>query len=428
MSRAKNSLSERDVISIWHPFTPQLNVMPPVAIVRGDGALLFDEEGNSYIDAIASWWVNLHGHAQPYLAEKISAQLKNLEHVLFSGYTHEPAVLLAERLLGHLPYLNKVFYSDDGSTAVEVALKMAFQYWHNSDRPRIKVVAFENGYHGDTFGSMSVGARNVFSQAFDKMLFEVIHIPVPLKGCEEKSFLAMDNALQKDDVAAFIFEPLIQGAGGMVMYEAKALDVLIGKCKSKNVIAIADEVMTGFGRTGKMFATDYCVNKADIVCLSKGLTGGFLPMGTTVCTEKIHTAFLTFDKTKTFFHGHSYTANPIACTAALASLDLLEKNECWNAIENISSSIKNACEKFSKNKSVNEARSFGTILALEIKTPEATEYLNPLADRVHEFFPKHGIILRPLGNILYILPPYCITNDQLEKVFTTIETFLSNQN
>lgn len=426
MSSEKISLSERDLISIWHPFTPQLNSNLPIAIIRGEGTLLFDENGNQYIDAISSWWVNLHGHAHPYIAEKISTQVKSLEHVLFSGFTHEPAVLLAERLLGHLPSLKKVFYSDDGSTAVEVALKMAFQYWHNFGIPRIKVVAFENAYHGDTFGSMSVGGRNVFSLAFEKMLFEVIHIPVPIRGCEEKSFSAMEKALKNDDVAAFIFEPLIQGAGGMIMYDATSMDVLIGKCKSKNVIAIADEVMTGFGRTGNVFAMDYCVNKADIVCLSKGLTGGFLPLGATICTEKIHSAFLTSDKTKTFFHGHSYTANPIACTAALASLDLLEKKECKSQIEEISLAMKNACEKFSRNDSVKDARCCGTILAIEIKTAEATEYLNPLADRVNEYFLKHGIILRPLGNILYVMPPYCITMEQLNKIFVTIEDFLTS--
>jgi adenosylmethionine-8-amino-7-oxononanoate aminotransferase len=424
----KNSLSKRDISAVWHPFTPQLNMEPPVAIVRGQGTLLFDEDGNSYIDAIASWWVNLHGHAHPHIAKRISEQLSILEHAIFSGYTHQPAIELAEKLLELLPHMNKVFYSDDGSTSVEVGLKMAFQFWHNERKPKTKVVAFENAYHGDTFGGMSVGARNVFNHAFEKMLFDVIHIPVPVKGEEEKSFLAMDEVLKNDDVAAFIFEPLVQGAGGMIMYEARALDVLLEKCKSKNVITIADEVMTGFGRTGKMFATDYCENKSDIICLSKGLTGGFFPLGTTLCKEKIYNAYLTSDKTKTFFHGHSYTANPLACTAALASLELFEIEKTVEKINWLKEKMLVYRNDFSKSPNVKQARNLGTILAIEIKTPEATEYLNPLADRVHNYFPKRGIILRPLGNILYVLPPYCITQEELTKVMATISEFLSELN
>jgi adenosylmethionine-8-amino-7-oxononanoate aminotransferase len=397
----------------------------PVAIVRGEGTLLFDEKGNSFIDAIASWWVNLHGHSHPYIAKKIAEQVQTLEHAIFSGFTHEPAVRLAERLLEFFPSMSKVFYSDDGSTSVEVALKMAFQYWHNAGKPKTKIIAFENAYHGDTFGSMSVGARNVFSQAFDKMLFEVIHIPVPVNGKENESIKAMKAALLQD-VAAFIFEPLVQGAGGMVMYEPRLLDELIQLAKEKEVITIADEVMTGFGRTGKMFATDYCDHKPDIICLSKGLTGGFLPLGATICSEKIHKAFLTSDKTKTFFHGHSYTANPIACSAALASLDLFEQEKTLERIAEISAYMKNACDRFEKHSAVKTVRSFGTIFAIEIKTPEATEYLNPLAEKVHSFFIERGIILRPLGNILYVLPPYCITKEELNKVTNAIEAFLSN--
>lgn len=414
--------------AVWHPFTPQLNMEPPVAIVRGEGTLLFDEAGNSYIDAIASWWVNLHGHSHPHIAKRISEQLSTLEHAIFSGYTHQPAIELAEKLLERLPYLNKVFYSDDGSTSVEVALKMAFQFWHNEGQPKTKVLAFENAYHGDTFGSMSVGARNVFSHAFEKMLFEVIHIPVPTKGNEEKSLQAFSEAIETNDVAAFIFEPLVQGAGGMVMYDAKQLDVLMEKCKSKNILVIADEVMTGFGRTGKMFATDHCVNKPDIICLSKGLTGGFLPLGATVCCEKIYNAFLTSDRTKTFFHGHSYTANPLACTAGLASLELFDMEKTMGKISMLSKAMQQQRDHFAKNNFVKEARCLGTILAMEIKTPEATEYLNPLADRVHEFFPKRGVILRPLGNILYVLPPYCITEKELTKVMTAIDEFLATIN
>jgi len=401
-------------------------MQPPIALVSGEGTLLFDDDGNAYIDGISSWWVNLHGHSNKYISSKIAVQLKKLEHAIFSGFTHEPAVELAERLLGHLPVMNKLFYSDDGSTSVEVALKMAFQFWHNSDQIKPKIIAFENAYHGDTFGAMSVGARNVFNLAFDKMLFDVIHIPVPINGEEEKSFQAMDVALLDPNVAAFIFEPLVQGAGGMIMYEAAALDQLLEKCKSKNIICIADEVMTGFGRTGKMFATDSCKIKPDIICLSKGLTGGFLPLGATLCSEKIYAAFLSSDKYKTFFHGHSYTANPIACTAALASLDLLEKENTWIRINELKDGMDRARAKFENYVHVKQARCCGTILAIEVRSNETTSYLNPLADTVNEFFIKRGVILRPLGNIIYFLPPYCITEMEFKKVIDSIDDFLVN--
>ena len=422
----KKSISQRDLQSIWHPFTPQFNMQPPIALVSGEGTLLFDDDGNAYIDGISSWWVNLHGHSNKYISSKIAVQLKKLEHAIFSGFTHEPAVELAERLLGHLPVMNKLFYSDDGSTSVEVALKMAFQFWHNSDQIKPKIIAFENAYHGDTFGAMSVGARNVFNLAFDKMLFDVIHIPVPINGEEEKSFQAMEVALLDPNVAAFIFEPLVQGAGGMIMYEAAALDQLLEKCKSKNILCIADEVMTGFGRTGKMFATDSCKIKPDIICLSKGLTGGFLPLGATLCSEKIYAAFLSSDKYKTFFHGHSYTANPIACTAALASLDLLEKENTWIRINELKDGMDRARAKFENYVHVKQARCCGTILAIEVRSNETTSYLNPLADTVNEFFIKRGVILRPLGNIIYFLPPYCITEMEFKKVIDSIDDFLVN--
>jgi adenosylmethionine---8-amino-7-oxononanoate aminotransferase len=419
-----HSLSGRDHLSIWHPFTPQLNREKAIALVRGEGALLFDDNENAYIDAIASWWVNVHGHAHPYIAEKISKQLQTLEHAIFSGYTHRPAVELAEKLKALLPQMDRVFYSDDGSTSVEVALKMAFQFWHNAGTPRTKIIAFEEAYHGDTFGSMSVGARNVFSRAFEPLLFEVVHIPAPVAGQEQAALAAMKNALD-DHVAAFIFEPLVQGAAGMRMYEPQLLDELLRLCKAHHVLTIADEVMTGFGRTGKMFATDHCENKPDIVCLSKGLTGGFLPLGATLCTKQVYEAFLTSDRTKTFFHGHSYTANPLACIAAVASLELFEKEGTLEKVETLSGYFSKQRERFSKHPAVKEARHRGGILALEIITPEETSYLNPLSERVHEFFHQRGIILRPLGNVIYVLPPYCITEEELEKVMDAIEAFLA---
>lgn len=419
------TIQERDKNVVWHPFT-QIKTAPlPIAIVKGEGAYFYDDKGKRYIDGIASWWVNLHGHAHPYLSKKVSEQLQTLEHAIFSGFTHEPAVRLAERLLQRLPQnQSKIFYSDNGSTAVEVALKMSFQYWSNQGISKTKIIAFENGYHGDTFGGMSVGARNAFNLPFTKLLFDVIHIPVPTKGKEEESFNALQTALKQDDVAAFIFEPLIQGAGGMVMYSAESLDRMIEQCRAKNVITIADEVMTGFGRTGKFFANDYLNHKADIICLSKGLTGGVMPLGVTTCAKFIYDAFLSDDKMKTFFHGHSYTANPTACSAALASLDLFDQPETFENILRIEKKHDSFLNKIKAHKALIEVRQLGTIIAFEIKTKEETNYLNSLAERISNFFIEKGIILRPLGNIVYILPPYCIKDEDLDYIYDSVEEFL----
>ena len=419
------TLVERDKKAVWHPFT-QLKTAPlPIAIVKGEGSYFYDENGKRYIDAISSWWVNIHGHCHPYLVEKISVQLQTLEHTIFSGFTHEPAVQLAERLLHRLPKnQSKIFYSDNGSTAVEVALKMAFQYWSNRSINKTKVIAFENGYHGDTFGGMSVGARNAFNLPFAKLLFDVIHIPVPVKGREKETLDALKMVLKQDDIAAFIFEPLIQGAGGMVMYSEKVLDELVQLCHDKNVITIADEVMTGFGRTGKFFASDHLECKPDIICLSKGLTGGVMPLGATSCAEFIYNAFLSDDKMKTFFHGHSYTANPTACSAALASMDLFDKPEAFENIKRIEQQHNSFLQKIRSHTALIDARQFGTIIAFEIKTSEQTNYLNSLAEHISEFFISRGIILRPLGNVLYILPPYCISNDDLDYIYNSVKEFL----
>jgi adenosylmethionine-8-amino-7-oxononanoate aminotransferase len=420
------TLQQRDKQAVWHPFT-QIKIAPePVAIVKGEGAYFYDDTGKRYIDAIASWWVNIHGHCHPYLSAKISAQLQRLEHAIFSGFTHEPAIELAERLLKRLPSnQSKIFYSDNGSTAVEVALKMAFQYWNNRNADKIKVIALENAYHGDTFGGMSVGARNAFNLPFSKLLFEVERIAVPVRGKEEETIRQLQAVLKKEDIAAFIFEPLIQGAGGMVMYSAEVLDELITLCSSKQVITIADEVMTGFGRTGKFFASDYLRHKPDIICMSKGITGGVMPLGVTSCAQFIYDAFLSDDKMKTFFHGHSYTANPTACSAALASMDLFDQPETFQQIERITFQHEQFFQKIKSHQSLIEVRQLGTILAFEIKTKEHTHYLNSLAEYISSFFMERGIILRPLGNIVYVLPPYCISNEDLHYIYKAIEQFLN---
>ncbi len=418
------SLAERDKEVIWHPYTQMKTAALPIAIVRGEGAYLFDENGNKYIDAVSSWWTNLHGHAHPYIAEKVSKQLQTLEHVIFAGFTHQPAIELAERLLKHLPSNQKrIFYSDNGSTAVEGALKMAFQYWHNKGEKRTKVLAFENGYHGDTFGAMSVSGRSIFTKPYNDLLFEVIHIPVPVKGKENEGLSIFKSQItnHKSQISFFIFEPLIQGTAGMIMYDADSLNEMVRICKENNILTIADEVMTGFGRTGKFFACDYIMEKPDIICMSKGITGGTMAFGVTSCTNGIYNEFLSDDKMKTLFHGHSYTANPLACSAALASLDLLEEDETWKDIMRINAQHLQFKTDLEKLKAVKDCRVLGTIVAIELQTKDETSYLNNIRDLLYNYFIKQKVILRPLGNIVYIMPPYCISDEDLKRVYSVIK-------
>ncbi len=418
------NLAERDQQIIWHPFTQQKNSLAPIPIVKGQGSLLIAEDGNSYIDAISSWWVNLHGHAHPYIAEKIYQQALQLEQVIFAGFTHEPAVQLAERLLPLLPgSFARVFFSDNGSTSTEVALKMAIQYWWNNAQPqRKKILAFTNAYHGDTFGAMSVSDRSVFTLAFHEHLFEVIFIDTPTQENIEESKNKIDSYSQ--EIAAFIYEPLIQGAGGIKMYDPLLLNELLHSAKNKGIICIADEVMTGFYRTGRFFASEYMDQKPDIICLSKGLTGGTMALGITACTNTIYQAYVTEDKYKTFFHGHSFTANPLACTAALASLDLLEKELCIEQIKWITRENENfALKLYSGEFKIKNLRTLGTILAFELDNGK-DEYLNTISTVfTHKAIDK-GIYLRPLGNTVYLMPPYCITQEELSKIYACIETIL----
>jgi len=301
---------------------------------------------------------------------------------------------------------------------------MAIQYWHNQEIKKNKIIAFKNAYHGDTFGAMSVSGRSVFTNSFNEFLFNVEFIDVPVKGKETISYIQLENALKSDEVAAFIFEPLILGAGGMIMYEPEILEKLICLCKEKNIITIADEVMTGFGRTGKFFATDYIKSKPDIICLSKGLTGGVMPLGVTSCSPKIYDAFLSDDKTKTFYHGHSFTANPLACAAACASLDIFDKPETFENIKRIIKKHETFKNSITGNSLIKEVRRCGTILAIELKTYEQTDYLNTIKDKIQNFFLSKYIILRPLGNIIYIFSPYCISNDDLDYIYDAINEFI----
>ena len=420
----------RDLASIWHPYTAVSDREIPIYIEKASGLYLYTEKGEAIMDAVGSWWVNLHGHSHPYIAKKISEQAETLEHVMFAGFTHKPAIKLAEALLGLFNgRFSKVFYSDNGSTAVEVALKMSFQFWFNKACPKTKVLALEGAYHGDTFGAMSVGERSLFTQAFQSFLFDVVFIPLA-----ENSLQVAEELFETEEFACFIFEPLIQGAAGMVMYEARWLDQLIRLAKNKNVLCIADEVFTGFGRTGKAFAIDHCQESVDIICLSKGLTGGALPLGATLCTASIFEAFKENNKQpsdleglniKTFFHGHSFTANPIACTAALASLELFSLPSCQDSVQAIENSHKEFCNSFdpSKYPAIETVRHKGVVLVIVYKVEQDYGYLSEMRNSLYAYFLSKGILLRPLGNIVYLVPPYCINSTELERLYQAILDF-----
>jgi len=390
---------------IWHPFSQMQRELDLPKIVRADGVWLHSADGRKFFDAISSWWVNLHGHSHPYLAERVYAQFKTLEHVIFAGFTHEPAIQLCERLSAYLPTGRwKFFFSDNGSTAVEVALKMAVQYLRIAQMNRkIRVIAFEGAYHGDTFGAMSAGERNVFSAPWDDLLFEVVHIPPPLPGAEQASLQAFRNALEPASV--FIYEPLVQGAAGMRMFSAEALEALLAEAKAAGCLCIADEVMTGFYRTGSFFASNQCSTAPDFICLSKGLTGGALPMAMTVCSQYLYDAFLDERFEKGFLHGHSFTGNPLGCAAALASLDLLESDESAANRAQISAMYAHMQPQLQASRHLHNVRSTGMIIAANIGH-DAGGYLHPVRDAVYAHALDLGILMRPLGNVIYLLPPY----------------------
>ena len=419
------NLSEKDLLYNWHPYTQHKTAQFHPAIVRGKDALLWDENGKEFIDAIASWWVNPFGHSNQIIADAIYKQLTTLEHVLFGGFTHDKAVLLSEKLIGILPSnQKKVFYSDNGSTAVEVAIKGALQYFYNKGAKRTKIIAFEDAFHGDTFGAMAASGITFYTEAFRGSLLEVVRIPVPICGKEEEPISVLNQLVASNEYAAFIFEPLVLGAAGMVMYEPEVLDKMIHICKDNNVFTIADEVMTGFGKTGKTFASDYLVNKPDMMCLSKALTGGTIPMAITTFTQEIYNGFYDDDVNKALFHGHTFTANPTGCSAALASIDLLQTEEMQRNIQRVHQSHLSFEFKIKNHSKVQTTRVLGVIFALEVKTDKQESYYGTMRNKLYNFFIENGIILRPVGNIIYILPPYIITDNQLQKVYQTIENAL----
>jgi adenosylmethionine-8-amino-7-oxononanoate aminotransferase len=416
------TLTEKDSQYLWHPYTQHKTSQTPIAISRGEGALLWDENNKEYIDAIASWWVNPFGHSNKFIADAIYKQLTTLEHVLFGGFTHEPAIKVAEKLMEILPKnQQKIFFSDNGSTAVEVAIKVALQYFFNKNEKRTTIIAFENAFHGDTFAAMAASGISFYTQAFQGMFIDVVRIPVPLKGQEQVSFDALKAVIESHNCAGFIFEPLVQGAAGMVMYEPEALAKLIQICKENKVLTIADEVMTGFGKTGKTFAMDYVSEEPDMICLSKALTGGTIPMAITTFTQDIFEAFYDDDINKALFHGHTFTANPTGCAAALASIDLLQTAEMQSNIERINKSHLSFQKKIENHPKVITARTLGVIFAIEIKSDSEESYYGSMRTKLYNFFIEKGVILRPVGNIVYILPPYIMTDEQLQKVYLTIE-------
>lgn len=413
------SLTARDASVIWHPYTQMATAALPTAIVAAKGAYLYTEDGRQLIDAISSWWVITHGHSHPAITSAVAAQMEKLDQVIFAGFTHEPAVTLAEKLLKCLPAnQDKVFYTDNGSTAVEVALKMCIQYWVNSGKARKKVLAFENGYHGDTFGAMSVSARGAWTAPFAPFMFEVVFILLPTP--ENLPAIKAQISDMADEIACFIYEPLVQGSAGMVMYGAAELDSLMGHCLKEGVLLIQDEVFTGFGRTGKNFAADHLSHQPDIMCFSKGLTGGLMPLGITTCTKALYNAFLSQDKLKTLFHGHSFTANPLACAAAAASLDLLMEAAAQENIGRICRQHAAFAEKIAGHPALKDLRQCGTILAFEFNSAGGTSYFSGLRDLLYQFFLDKGVLMRPLGNVIYILPPYCLSDDDLSRIYSLI--------
>lgn len=419
------SFSLRDKKHNWHPYTQHKTAPEFPAIVKGNGALLWDENGKEYIDAIASWWVNPYGHSNQVMADAIYKQLTTLEHVLFGGFTHNVAVELSEKLTQILPKnQQKLFYSDNGSTAVEVAIKVALQYHYNKGVKKTKIIAFEDAFHGDTFGAMAASGISFFTEAFEGSLLEVVRIPIPVEGKENETKQLLEELLTTNEYAAFIFEPLVLGAAGMIMYSPQILDELIALCKSHNVFTIADEVMTGFGKTGKTFACDYLSLQPDMMCLSKALTGGTIPMAITTFTQEIFDGFYDDDTSKALFHGHTFTANPTGCAAALASISILQTEAIQKNIQEVNQSHLQFEQHIKKHPKVLATRVLGVIFALEIKSDVKESYYGTMRNTLYNHFIENGVILRPVGNVVYILPPYIISKEQLQKVYQVIENAL----
>ncbi|MFB6452208.1 adenosylmethionine--8-amino-7-oxononanoate transaminase [Bradyrhizobium tunisiense] len=406
--------------AIWHPFTQHALQGEMTRVLRGDGAYLYTADDRRIIDAISSWWVVTHGHCQPHIVSAIQEQAGKLNQIIFAGYIHDPAEEVAALLLKLAPRgLDHVFFSDSGSTSVEVALKMAIGYWNNIGEPRTRIVVMQHSYHGDTIGAMSVGARGVFNDAYGPLLFDVTVIPFPAEGREQATLDALEFACRNESPAAFIVEPLILGAGGMLMYPAWVLREMKRICEASDVLFIADEVMTGWGRTGTLFACEQANITPDIACYSKGLTGGALPLAVTLCRADIFDAHYSKDRTRTLFHSSSYTANPVACAAAKANLDLWQDQASRGRVASVATMQEHAIEPFRADPRFANVRRTGTITALDLKTSDPG-YLANIGPKLQAFFEGRNLLLRPLGNTIYVMPPYCVTAADLDQIYAGI--------
>lgn len=414
------NLQERDKKHIWHPLTQHKLHPETIAITKAKGCVLTDENGNEYIDAIASWYTSMYGHCNEYITSRVAKQMQQLDQIVFSGFTHEPAVKLSEKLIEILPNnQQKIFFSDNGSSSVEIGIKMALQYHFNKGDKRTTLLAFEDGFHGDTFGAMSVSGLSVYNGPFEDFFLDVQRIPTPNGENHQEILQQLETLVQEFNIAGFIYEPLVQGAAAMKMHDAEGLNTILKFCKKHQIITVADEVMTGFGKTGKYFASDYVFEKPDVMCLSKALTAGLLPMAITSCSQEVYHAFYSDEIAKGLFHGHTYSANPLACTAALAGIDLLTSHEIQENIQRIIASHKAFDKHIQQHPKVKATRQTGVIFALDLDI-QMERYGN-LRDTLFHFFMSKGVFLRPLGNTIYIQAPYVITQPQLEKIYETIE-------
>ena len=394
-----------------------------LAIASAKGAVLYDEDGKEYIDGIASWYTCMYGHCNDFILERVALQMRQLDQVVFSGFTHEPAVKLSEELIKILPEnQQKLFFSDNGSTATEIGIKMALQYHFNREEKRTVMLAFEDGFHGDTFGAMSVSGLSVYNGPFEDFFIDVERIPVPTPENIEQLLSSLRTRLKQNNIAGFIYEPLVQGAAAMKMHNARDLDQILRLLKQHNVLAIADEVMTGFGKTGSYFASDHIETKPDIICLSKALTAGLIPMAITSCTQKIYDAFYSDEIAKGLFHGHTYTGNPLACTAALAGIELLRSNEMQENIQRIIQAHQKFDLEIKNHPKVARTRQCGTIYALDLDVK--MERYGSLRNKLFQHFKDNGVFLRPLGNTIYITAPYITTDKELLKIYSTIKSAL----
>ena len=417
------NLTERDKKHLWHPLTQHKLHSDMLGIVKAKGVILYDEDGGEYIDGIASWYTSMYGHCNDFILEKVQRQMVVLDQVVFSGFTHEPAIRLSEELIKILPpNQQKIFFSDNGSTATEVGIKMALQYHFNQGNKRKVLLAFEEGFHGDTFGAMSVSGLSVYNGPFEDYFIKVERILTPTKENVSDILLQLTERLRQNDIAGFIYEPLVQGAAAMKMHDAEGLNMILDLLKKHEVLLIADEVMTGFGKTGKNFASDHIPVNPDIICLSKALTAGLLPMGATSCTQQVYDAFYSSDISKGLFHGHTYTANPLACMAALAGIELLQSEQIQKDIRRVIKSHQEFGLKIKEHPKVAAIRQCGIIFALDLNIK--MERYGSLRDRLFNFFMEHGVFLRPLGNTIYILAPYVVTDSQLKQVYNAIELAL----